>query len=1419
MKKSKFITIIFVATILVQLFAFTSLLSVKADTIPAPTLDPNSKSHSYASYDDGTKGTVTISTTNSADVTYAVLYTDNTGLTVNKPSSVHLSQSAWTLRASISYGDNDGEMNCWYAVANSALSNEVITFSTTKNWDEANIMVFSVSGTNTASPFDLGLPTTLTSGKGAATGCSQSSSVTISTKTANDLLIGLVGVSESCNSITFNSLSLINGVNECGVCSADGYKTLSSTGSQTVKSNFCWSPWVTITDAFVPAYGSATHFSISTPTQATAGTSFSITVTALDASGNKAAGYSGTIHFTSSDGQAILPVDSTLSGGVGTFTVTLETSGTQTITATDKTNSGITGSATLPVVANSNSPGEIIISPSSASIAAGGSQSFTATLYDIYGNSLGDVTNSVSWSINSGAGTYQWSQNTVSVYKAGDWTVTASFNVPDAAAQLTVTNHLLTPTSITVSPKTSTIDAGNSETFTATASDGFNTWDVTGQVVWSIDSGAGGSWNQATATYTSANAGTWTVTATLGSLSDTASLTVNPNTNLLDHIVISPNISTITAGQSQTYSATAYDSFGNSWTVVASYSCPGASVDGNSISATTAGTYTVTGTYGGQSDTSTLTVNPDANSVTSLAISPQSQTIVAGSSQTYQAIATDSYGNIWDVSVDPGTVWSINSGSGTWTGSSVDVTAAGDWTVTATYQGQSSTASLTVTLNTNSVESLAVSPKTQTIVAGTTITYTAIATDSFGNTFDVSTDSGTIWAIDTSAGGSWSQATYTAAIAGTWTVTATYSGLSDTASLTVTHATDPAYLNHIAIAPKTAAVNAGSSQAYTATAYDTFGNSWIVTANYSCPSSNVIISGNSAYSNTDSTYTITGTFNGKSDTATLTVTGHLSTIATIAVSPKTASVVAGSPQSFTATASDGFNTWDVTGQVVWSIDSGAGGSWNQATGTYTSATAGTWTVKATLATLSDTATLTVNANPSLLDHITISPKSPTVPAGTPQSFTVTAYDKFGNSLGDVTPLSTFNLPGAIVTGNSITVTNGGVYIVTASYQGLTDTASLTVTGTVTGTTSTHYTAYTVTFTESGLPAGTGWNVNFEGKSYSSTTSSMSINGVSTGSYLWTTPQSIGNSLTQYVASETSGTMGVPSQLTENIAYTTQYLITYTTTGNVLPVSDPANQWVNSGGQATGAFPSRVVNSAGNTRCNFVTDNRATITAPTTITATYQTQYAMTFNQTGIGSDAKGTIVTVAGVPETYSQLPSINWVNNGATVTFSFNSTVESATANKSYALTSVNATSPLTITAPIVVQGTYESRYSTPLYTILGTTIVFLVLLLLVFALLATKRRRKKKDLPKTSPEAPLKTIPEGAAEANPKTTAEIAQEASSKTTAEATLEAPLKAIPEADAKPATKTMPENTPETAVKATRKTTTPRKRKKSIPPSS
>jgi hypothetical protein len=103
----------------------------------------------------------------------------------------------------------------------------------------------------------------------------------------------------------------------------------------------------------------ATHFKVQAPASVTAGKSFTITVTA-ETSGNQLdAVYTGTVHFTSTDGSAVLPHDYTFTladAGSHKFKVTLNTTGSQTVTATDTHTSSITGKATVTVNAAASAP-------------------------------------------------------------------------------------------------------------------------------------------------------------------------------------------------------------------------------------------------------------------------------------------------------------------------------------------------------------------------------------------------------------------------------------------------------------------------------------------------------------------------------------------------------------------------------------------------------------------------------------------------------------------------------------------------------------------------------------------------------------------------------------------------------------------------------------------------------------------------------------------------------------------------------------------------------------------------------------------------------------------------------------------------------------------------------------------------------
>jgi ELWxxDGT repeat protein len=165
--------------------------------------------------------------------------------------------------------------------------------------------------------------------------------------------------------------------------------TLKTAGSQSI----------TVSDTVVPG-GAGTQTGITVnpagvsritvagfPSPATAGVAGSFTVTARDAYGNRATGYTGTVRFTSGDPRAVLPGNYTFTAadaGTRTFGATLKTAGTQSLTATDTANGALVGTQ-RSILVNAAAASRLILS-APASVKAGTKFSLAVTVVDAYGN-------------------------------------------------------------------------------------------------------------------------------------------------------------------------------------------------------------------------------------------------------------------------------------------------------------------------------------------------------------------------------------------------------------------------------------------------------------------------------------------------------------------------------------------------------------------------------------------------------------------------------------------------------------------------------------------------------------------------------------------------------------------------------------------------------------------------------------------------------------------------------------------------------------------------------------------------------------------------------------------------------------------------------------------------------------------------
>jgi hypothetical protein len=315
--------------------------------------------------------------------------------------------------------------------------------------------------------------------------------------------------------------------------------TLNTVGNQTITATDTVTATITGTSGTITVSASApaTHFSVTAPANATSGTAFNFTVTALTATNTTATGYTGTVHLASSDDSAVLPANSMLTNGTGTFSATLKTLGNQTITATDTVTMSITGtSGAINVTA---------VAMPQLVVQTAGTGTGTVT-----GNGINCTTGSANGCMVSLA---PGTQVTLTANAASGSTFTSwsafcesgtnvcAFAMPATATMITATFTLNAPTlkSIAVTPANPTEPTNSSLQFTATGTYSDNsTKNITASVTWSSSNQQAATINAAGLASTGATAGlNTTISATLNETTGSTTLTVS---NSPISIVVTP---------------------------------------------------------------------------------------------------------------------------------------------------------------------------------------------------------------------------------------------------------------------------------------------------------------------------------------------------------------------------------------------------------------------------------------------------------------------------------------------------------------------------------------------------------------------------------------------------------------------------------------------------------------------------------------------------------------------------------------------------------------------------------------------------------------------------------------------------------------------------------------------------------------
>src|SRR5881396_3720701 len=351
----------------------------------------------------------------------------------------------------------------------------------------------------------------------------------------------------------------------------------------------------------------------------------------------------------------------------------------------------------------------------------------------------------------------------------------------------------------------------------------------------------------------------------------------------------------------------------------------------------------------------------------------------------------------------------------------------------------------------STITQLVVAPKNVTLQPNQTYDFVAVGFTATGDSADESVSwSATDGSVTSSSSGKRHYGHYHNANCGLSKVVATSNpgNLSDTATVTVSGCTVP--VASVSVTPASATVAAGQSVQLTATPKDANGNPLSGrTVTWSSNNTSVAIAdvNGNVTAIAPGSATITATSEGQSGTAAITVTSV--PVASVTVSPASASVQAGQTIQLTATPKDA-NGNALTGRVVtWSSSNTSVATVN-AGGFVTSSAAGSATITAASEGKSGTSAITVTSVP--VASVTVSPAPASVQAGQTLQLTATPKDVNGNPLtGRTITWSSSNT--SVATVNSSGLVSGvvaGSATITATSEGQSGTSAITVTGAAPG---------------------------------------------------------------------------------------------------------------------------------------------------------------------------------------------------------------------------------------------------------------------------------------------------------------------------------------------------------------------------------
>ena len=633
---------------------------------------------------------------------------------------------------------------------------------------------------------------------------------------------------------------------------------------------------------------------------------------------------------------------------------------------------------------------------------------------------------------------------------------------------------------------------------------------------------------------------------------------------------------------------------------------------------------------------------PPAATLDAISISPYQLSIANNSSFQLQAVAFYSDNSSSDITSQASWTLQDNVANIDNTGL-LTATTTGSTVITASFEGISTTSTLTVSAAT--LSSINITPGTTSIANGTSTSLQATGIFSDLTTQDITSQvnwqSSDLTIAEINANGQ-----VTTLSAGSVTITANSGAINQSATILVTAAT----LSSISVTPGSISLANGTSTNLHATGFYTDASSQDLSSQVSWGSSdNTTAEVNSAgivTSLSTGSAVISASLGGQSSSATITVTP--ATLSSISITPAIAIIAKGTNTTLLATGiySDQ-STQDLTQQVSWQSSDNAVVAVSP-TGSATGNNTGTATISASMGTNTSSSTITVSA--ATLNSISVTPGIVSIANGTNtqlQASGVYSDQTTQNLTSQVTWQSTDSAIAEISASGLITGRSVGSTTITANLDGQSSVSSITITTA---------TLTSISISPGSVSLANGTSTNLQATGFYSDSSSQDL--TEQVSWLSSAPSIIETNTNGLITGRNTGTGTITASLGDksnsaSITVTAATLSAINITPNTLSLANGTSSQL----QANGIYSDLTTQDLTSQIDWLSSDNAIATVSPTGLVTAYS------IGTVTITANFNGS-TSVASITVSAATLSSINITPNNISIA---NGTSTTLQANASY--------------------------------------------------------------------------------------------------------------------------------------------------------